>query len=278
MARSDAQSPEIEKLLEQWRQGDCVVQDGLWFVFRTHIENPLTDSARDAAMEGKDLVEEPVAGFMVVTQTCDIVRSPENRPFVEIAPLVPVSDKELQQVKRCHYIRFAYVPGVANQNLVADLDRSMTIEKSVLVRWSPIRGCQTDEEARQLALCLQRKRSRFAFPDDFTDFVRPLADRIKEKHDKNTPEGQALRILREIRVQAEPSWDAAKILLMFWFIRSHDDDVVDINAWVKVWLKLLPPSGRFRATGEPVRLEEMTAADYVASEPLDLEYLSSRSD
>ncbi len=161
--------------------------------------------------------------------------------------------------------------------LVADLDRVMTIEKSVLVRWKRIPGCLTDDEKRRLAECLRRKRSRVAFPDDFVAFVEPFRKRILSQHDQDTAEGRALRALREIRVQASPSWEADRVELMFWLVQE-DQEATD-NPWENLaqeWLDLLPENSRFVADIQVVTLEEMTAAEYVGSDLLDLAHLSVR--
>jgi hypothetical protein len=95
---------------------------------------------------------------------------------------------------------------------------------------------------------------------------------------KNSIEGEALRALREIRVRAEPSWNAPEVQLMFLFIRHEEQINFQKVEWVELrnqWLKLLPESGRFKADGIVTSLEDMTAKDYVESDPLDLNHLSS---
>ena len=75
----------LNPVLSSWRQGDCALGPH-WFVFRSNPSQPITAAGRSAANEGIDLAEEEVAGVVVVTQTCDIVRAPAERPFVEISP------------------------------------------------------------------------------------------------------------------------------------------------------------------------------------------------
>ena len=53
-------------------------------------------------------------------------------------------------------------------------------------------------------------RVRPALPDDFSVFVAELEKRLDHKHHKDSPEGRALRQLREIRIQAAPSWRPPK--------------------------------------------------------------------
>lgn len=270
----------IDEHLAQWRQGDCVLGEH-WFVYRIHPTAFVTQEAKAVAEEGLDLVETPVLGFTIVTQTCDIVRSCKERPYLELCPLVKVDEGRLHEIERGRRPAYAYLPLLAHHQLVADLDRVMTVEKSVVVSWIRTPGWTHDIEIRHFALALSRKRIRFAFPDDFTDFVHKLQNRLTDKHEKNSEEGRGLRALSEIRIYAAPSWDAEQVELMFWFIRKENDSTFEGKSWytlLDVWLKLLPQNGRFiKIQGQVVALEDLTAVDYVNSDPLDLDHLSLRS-
>lgn len=250
-----------------------------WFASRFDIGRPLSTAAKEAAREGVDLAETLVRGLVVVTQTCDIVRSCADRPFIEVCPLVEVDDSRLQDIAHARRPAYALVPALAGQRLVADIDRTMTLEKPVVAKWNRTPGHNSDAEGRAFAQALARKRVRFAFPDDFTALAKKLHDRLAAKHDKNTDEGRSLQDLREIRVQASPSWDANPVTLDFWFIR-YDRDIAEGRGWEDLlieWLNLVPKAGRFNeVNGEVVTLGDLTAADYVGSDPLDLDHLSSR--
>lgn len=258
--------------LQTWRQGDCFVGE-FWFITRIDPDGVLTDDALPAAADAGDNSETEELGFMVVTQTCDLVRDCSKRPFVEISPLVKIdSDSDFANIKRGRVLRYVFIPGLENQRLVADLDRTMTAEKTILCDLTPTQGFTTDTDFRRLSLALARKRSRFAFPDDFVEFVRPLTSRLRSKHDKNSAEGAALKALREIRVRAQ-DWDAQQVELMFWFIR--EDDGMDPTSFLESWLNLIPDGGRFsNVDGVVTTLDDMTGRDYVESDSLDLENLS----
>jgi hypothetical protein len=239
---------EIDAALKQWYQGDYVLGE-YWFVQRFDPKKPLTKDSEEAATEEIDLAEVPIPGFVVITQTCDIVRSCKERPFIEVSPLFEVDQQRLLEIQKARRPQYAYIPGVAELNLVADLDRVMTVEKAVVAEWKRQRGCRDDEEIRALGQALGRKRVRFAFPDDFVIFVSELQKRIKKKHNKSSNEGDALRALREIRVRASPSWNSPSIELMFWFIRDEkqaDFQGLEWNQLLEQWLKLIPESGRFQ--------------------------------
>lgn len=271
-----ASKADIDRILQAWRQGDCTLEPQ-WFVHKVDPANPLTRAGSAAAQQGAELAEEQVIGVVVVSQTCDIVRGCQERPYVEICPLVRVSAEALQQIERGRRPAYGFLPQLADQHLAADLDRTMTIEKSLLTRWMRTPGCDSDDEFRAFAQALARKRARFAFPDDFTIWVKKLQERLVDKHDRNSAEGQALRALREVRVQAAPSWDSAAVDIMFFFIRRDTDSDFEGTPWqhfLDAWLKLVPATGRFTAHGQISSLEELTAFDYVHSDRLDLDHLS----
>ena len=192
-----------------------------------------------------------------------------------------MSESDLHAIERGRRPQYAYVPGVASGSLVADLDRTMTVEKSVLMRWERRPGFQTDDQQRAFAQALKRKRGRFAFPDDFVAVAGKLSSRIQEKHDKQSPEGRALRALREIRVRAAPKWDAPSVDLTFWFIREESQPDFEGTSWdalLKKWLLLVQKTGRYtNVDGAVVELADLTAQEYVESDPLDLDHLTTRA-
>jgi hypothetical protein len=89
--------------------------------------------------------------------------------------------------------------------LVADLDRMMTVEKSIVATWTRTPGYVDDADGRAFAQALARKRVRVAFPDDFSELVDKLQRRLEDKHGGNSIEGRGLRALPEIRVRAVPA-------------------------------------------------------------------------
>ena len=75
----------IDQALKTWRQGDCAVGEH-YFLFRVDADRPLTEDGAVAASDEVENAEAAVVGFMVATQTCDIVRRCGDRPFVEVSP------------------------------------------------------------------------------------------------------------------------------------------------------------------------------------------------
>ncbi len=268
----------VDFALSAWRQGDCAL-GAHRFLYRADPAYPLqTPSTKCDRETGNSEMETP--GFVVLTQTCDLVRTCAERPFVELAPLMEVDQVTWRTVERGRQPRHAVVPGLTESRLVADLDRVMTVEKTVVARWTRVPGCRTDDEARGFALALSRKRARMAFPDDFVIFVRKLQLRMSDKHDKDSVEGRGLRALREVRVRAAPSWESDTVELTLYFIRDEGAMEFAGVPWSELlerWLELVPDGGRFQVEGLVQTLHDLTAADYVESDPLDLGYLSDRA-
>lgn len=270
----------VNNRLKNWSQGDCVVGEQ-WFLFRTSIDYSLTKAGLEAARENSENAELIVRGFAVITQTCDLIRDCNRRPFVEISPLIEVKKTILHEIERGRRPNYAFIVGIAEKHLVADLDRVMTVEKSVVANWKRVQGCYNDNDIRRLSLALARKRARTAFPDDFVKFVTPLTNRMSKKHDKKSDEGDALQALREIRVHASPSWTANEVELIFWFIQNEQELFFKNEKWVNYvekWKDLMPKSGRFINVRVVVRtLDTLTAREYVESDPLDFDHLSTRN-
>ncbi len=121
----------IDAALQEWRQGDFVLGEQ-WFIYRIDPKKTLAESSPLSESEEADLVEVETKGLIVVTQTCDIVRSCELRPFVQVVPLVEVPENMLKEIQRCRRPQYAFIPGAKDHCLVADLDRVMTVEKPVV--------------------------------------------------------------------------------------------------------------------------------------------------
>jgi hypothetical protein len=272
----EKQITSIDAALGDWRQGDFVL-DPPGFLKRFDPGLPLERADRGFEY-GTGILEQEVEGLVLLTQSCDIVRSCDDRPNIEVCPLVRIPDPALlREIKKCRRPRYAYVPGAADRSWVADLDRVMTVEKSLVARWERHVGCGADDEARRFAQALARKRARFAFPDDFAVLVAPLAARANEKHDRDTEEGRAFSSLREIRIRASPSWEVPHIDLFFWFIAEDESQILDMRGFCENWMERIKSNGRYRAAQwDLITLDDMSAREYLESDQLDLDHLSDR--
>jgi len=224
---------------------------------------------------------------VVLTQTCDLIRSCSERALVRVAALISLGTEELNQVKHGYRPRYAFIGGVEKRGLVADLDNVMTVEKAIIAAVPPkkrVRGCRADREAR---MALARNMSRTAFPDDFVFAFRKVQQRIQEKHgkptydakSKPTNEGALLAAVREIRVSCTPSWNAADVNLTFYFIFEQAEQIpTNAEDIITDLLKRFRSTGSFRDPSfRIVTTSQMSAAAYLSSDALDLDQLSLAS-
>ena len=278
---------EIDSKLADWRQGDVALGEGLECLHLadlTRPHSPASEQAANGAEAGTFVADQPqivmpaVPGLVVLTQTCDLRRPCGERPFVEAAALTPVEESWVAEIRTLRRPRFAYIAATAEACLVADLDRTMTVEKAVVACWERTPGWHGDQQLRDFQQALSRKHARFAFADDFHDAVSKLTSRLASKHNRNSPEGAYLKALREIRVRAGPSWNADAVQLSWWFIKDADPELGEAVTWntmVNTWMDLFDQTGRFEIEAAiACRLDDMTAKDYVDSDRLDLDRLS----
>lgn len=276
----------IDAAMKKWRQGDFFLSDDLFFIHLANLARPLTDEATDLAAERTEAAEpleiegvaSVVAGYVVITQTCDIVRNCKSRSYVELCPLVKVSDSWLKETRLLRRPAFAFVPGSATQKFVADLDRIITAEKSFLSEYEPTQGCGDDSERRAFADALARHKTRAAFPDDFNICMVPVRDHLKKIHRNNDAEGLLIQSIGEIRVTASPNWGGNTISIHLWFILLPQAEAPagDLSMYIEKWIVLFGKSDRYSLEAVVCRLEDIRASEYVGSDRLDLDNLSAK--
>ena len=275
----------VDREMDSWRQGDVVATEKIPFVTLALAELPLSKAAVEAAEEGPSAdhileVFTEERGLVVLGQTCDIVRSCTERPFIDVAPLVELEADDYREVQRGRSVRYAVVPSLAAERLVADLDRVMTVEKALLAyyRESRLPGCVTDAERRALASSLARRRGRFAFPDDFAEGVGRMVDHIVAKHGKESPLGRFLAGLVDIRALCT-DWEAeAPTVIILFVYRTLAETPSDAGQHADALVDRFVPTGKFasKPTARATNLETMSAAAYLESDALELEYVSRR--
>ncbi len=261
-----------------WRQGDIVDLGAIAWLATPGAA--LTLQSADA--EGNELscVIAEADRLAIVSQTCDIVRDCQARPFLLLAPVVTLEEPAAGEARRGSRPRFVPIPGIG-ANAFVDLDRVVTIEKSVILDTEPTRGLTDEGSQRRFGLGIARVFSRFAFPDDLVIAVRGLVARARGKHGRDSVEGRALGSLEEVRVTGSPSWGASEIDVFVTFApstRQDAEDVMSEEEWDRIvdgWIRRTEPFGVVKSVdGAMIPLDELTAREYIDSDVLDLDYLS----
>lgn len=267
---------ENKSKFNDWRQGDYVLaeQD---FLFRFNVINPVSNAAKAMGEGSEGIAVQTVSGLVVVSQTCDIVKDPASRQFVEVAPLVNVGEVNFKEIKSGASPRFAVIEALEAQRIVADLDRLMTVEKPVLEQWNRVEGFSSPQALRKFSEALSRKRTRPAFPDDFNEYISPLRTVFKKKAGKDSDEGRALDQVEEIRVISS-DWNSEKVKVDFLFFLSKNiisARKIEIEKIVTTWLsKLKPAHAKYSYKHRVNYYSNFSAEEYILGEKLDYDYLS----
>ncbi len=252
-------------LLDEWRQGDISLAP---------IELPaLVLDAGEIAWQAIDAAH----GVMLISQSCDIVRDVNQRPFVHVAALVPATDDEIGRAIRRETPSRIHLECVADRGFLIDLDITATVHKSVVANWERIPGCQTDDEQRRIAAALARFRQRFAFPDNFNAMVQPIRRWIESKRSKQSAQGNFVRAMHEVRVRCD-DWEKPTELT-FYAIVNRKPEEAETGDWAAAAKTLEEKAAAVKGEyPQPefqiVRYDDLSAAEYLGTDRLDWEGLS----
>lgn len=210
----------IKASMQSWRQGDVAAWPA--FSHAADLSNPNTEVSVAAQQERPQVktanLRTSVDGIVILSQTCDVVASPSRKPFVEVCPLKKVEANVATAAWHGEEIGYAALPWL-DPTAVADLSRVMTIEKGMLAGMTKMAGWSSDEEIRNFQACVARRYQRFAFPDDFNRGMAKFRDKVKSRHGKPTSaDGRQLARVKQIRVEAIPSWQEETFDVEFYFI------------------------------------------------------------
>lgn len=259
--------------LAQWRQGDCSLE------LKSSVVADLPAESDQAFSPYTDEAE----GIVVLSQTCDVVRADDPLGPVIVAPLTKVTDELWKATKRGMRPRYATVPALAADEIVADLGRAFTITKQLLANLRRTPGFTDEVDAGRFALAIERMFGRFAFPDGFNETVRRLRDRIFRTHSNpHSKTGAVYKSVREIRVKAAPSWDHPDAEIAFIFVLEDDlkPDVQDIRSELDSEVTRMTLPGNLRWSNPRFvidSLDSLSARDIIESQPLDLQIVSGPS-
>lgn len=189
----------VQAAMQDWRQGDVLEGSGLPLIYLADSDLLVAD-APDPEIQGLHVGERLIDRLIVITQTCDIVRRPEVRPFLHVAPIRTLDEAVARDARRGSTPRF--VPFSDDfPNDFADLDLVTTIEKAAVYRCDRMRPFTDEQHRRDFGNRVARHFARPALPDDFNRAVAPFASAVRGKHDKeNSTLGTIFRDLYSIRV------------------------------------------------------------------------------
>lgn len=194
-----------------------VVADAAW---------PLDDLSSEASSEvgrtGLVVVPHPTECVVVLTQTCDLQRTNEDAYLCQVAPVVSVDAGFAREVARGYRPGWVSLPW-HDPLSVADLSRISTLERSVIIATDSLGRPRTPGDRFAFAESVSRHLTRIALPETVVRVLAPVLSRIKERHDRQTSEGQCIARVASIRLEATPDMDADLPDLLLLVVLEADD-------------------------------------------------------
>ncbi len=144
-------------------------------------------------------------GAVLLTQTCDAVR--REKLTVGLSPIVRLEGDIARNARNGKLLRYVHVPS-AGSDVFADMSVIVTVDKARFLAASRTAGIdQTDDdEVRRFGRAVGRRFGRFPFPNEVVPWLRPLEVVVQGRHNKDSPEGAAMRDVVELRVEAVGGW------------------------------------------------------------------------
>lgn len=179
--------PEGGGSLKSWKQGDfCIDVKAVPFLLNL-----------------EQFQDFDVEAIVAVSNTCDIIRDYDSRPFIQFAAGLIATPDEIAQIKKHKRPRYAYAPGLAQHGLVVDLDVVITVDKKMVLNLARLEGCPNAKAEYQFSFAVARHRGRFAFPNSVSEGLEKLRSWVDKKSGKNGDDGQFLKFVEQFRLSVE---------------------------------------------------------------------------
>lgn len=213
--------------------------------------------------------------LVIVSQTCDISADPSHEWLVEAMMVQVVRNERTLAEARASARRFVLDE---SRDLVVDARVRTSIDKAYLATLSPSSGAPDVRTERAFARWLARRAMRAAHPDDFVNRVlRPIKDYLKELRRQDGAQAARIDALRP-RVFA-PYCEAQTYDCELLFVLPTTADVGteerrDLEsaiAGIASELRRILGTVCSSLTWTAVRLEELSAADYLDTDEIPTE-------
>lgn len=255
-----------------WRQGDYTLD------FR-HFPT-VVDHDSDGPIGDTDAVE----GFVVISQTCDIVNQVADRNFVVVAPLIASeNEKFLEEVAAAATPAAAPLEHPPSEKHIVDLTRTTTISKAVLAKMVRAEGFSTEVGRNEFARQLERRYGRFAFPDELNPPLSALRAQSRSRHNKDSDVGRVYRSIRSFHVAASPDFDTKGARIRISVLLEDPEQMQTTRDEILKELESLAAASKFKWPAEfemakpffvLLNRDEMTVRQYEASQRVDLDFIS----
>jgi hypothetical protein len=266
-----------EALIEAgWRQGSVASAPSICFGW-----NALSTSDTEQSTSLQTRRVRAREKLVIVSQTCDIKARPSDEPYVEA--LICTNEKPseyLDRIDRNSARAFVVNPATG---LVAHAKYRVQLAKAVLQELRPEPWPSDETRFQRFVRWLGRRYDRPALPDAVVEAFQWPVEAVLGQLDEHQPAVSAAfsRAVHEVRLSIPASETPPFEIDMTMLIRDRDlsaeeDEALDaVEEAIRAGLD--PTQARLGAVDWKT-MEEMSLAQYFASRPLFLEYLTYEGD
>jgi hypothetical protein len=185
------------------RDACVVVADAAW-----PMDQRSEAEAAAVGRTGLVVVPHPTDLVVLLTQTCDLQQTHAQATLCQVALVVEgVEEAFAHQVARGRHPGWVSLPW-HDPLSVGDLSRITTLQRSVIVGSEGRGRPRNPSERLCFAEAVSRHLTRIAFPDAVSRVLAPVLERMRERHDRHSPEGQCIAKVTTLRLEAAPDLDA----------------------------------------------------------------------
>lgn len=258
-----------------WKQGVIFTAPSAAFAHNAAATNaPNTLSIQDRVVRPKERL-------VLVTQDCDITAKPNDEPYVEALICDTKNATFAARIDRNSARYFLIDPAT---RLVAHARYRIVLAKEALVALTPMPWPSTQDRFERFVRWLARRYDRPAIPDTMVKIFQHPVEEALEALDVAFPAvGAAFsRAIHEIRVNL-PAHEQPPLELQLAFLIERDgltEEEADslFTVFDAIQARLDPERVTLDPNPRIVTTEEISLAEYLATRPLFLEYLTYQGD
>ena len=213
---------------------------------------------------------------VVVSQTCDILADADDEPWVEVMRLFRASPGFMERLTYGNSARVFCVD--ADARLIAQAQHRTRLDKGVLLsRQAPLAVLPRGEWLRErFRLWLGRRFTRPALPDDLDRGFRVVLEGMLRAPDATgKARAAAYNACSEVRHRVVGARAPYRVDLVFLTLEPPSPDLrAAAYSLIDDLAATLDPHVVSDLSGEMVSYSEISAQDYLATQPFHLEYFT----
>lgn len=220
--------------------------------------------------------------FVLVTQTCDIKANSNEEPYVEaLLCKFEKSAKMLASADRNSARRFLIDP---DTGLIAQAKYRVTLSKDLLATLTPEAWPSSPDRFERFVRWLARRYDRPAIPDIIVDVLQKPIETTLSRLDTEMPDISLAfsQAIQEIRVnlpeRETPPFDLQLVLLLKNNELSEEEYQAIQTTFSQIQVSLDTEMVHLDPEIRMLTEEEISVAEYRATRPLFLEYLTYKGD